>query len=97
MYADDTRGQNQGGSSQSAVGYDVLKSRQHNPVSAGQNFMPYDPVFAPSTNAKQVGAVASDQMDHRTTNANYNAESQQQGLGANAQGRTCVNQHDYSL
>lgn len=83
MYTDN-RGQNKGGSSQSAMDY-VSRSDQQN---ADQSFQRYG-----ANDAKQVGSVAFDQMEYGPSNAhNVPAGFQQQGLGANAQGRSCVTQ-----
>lgn len=70
------------------MGYDASKSVQQNPASADQKFVRYGTVLSPLN--KQVGSVASDQMDYKRSNANNDpAGSQQQGLGANAQGKNC--------
>lgn len=99
VYTGHTHGQNHGGVPEPAVGYDVSKSGQQNPVNSDKSFVHYATGFAPSsTHAKQVGPVASEQMNYMPSKqANDNpAGSQQQGVGSNAQGRNFVNQHCYS-
>lgn len=88
---ENTPGLHEGGSSQSAVGYDAsMTSGQQNPLVASQGVR-YGKAFYPSAaGAKQVGSAgsASNQMDYRAGNANDNpAGPQQQGAGPNAQGR----------
>lgn len=81
---------------QKSDSYDAsVKSGQQNPLLAGQGAHYGDVFYQLATDAKQVGSAgsASNQMDSRLGNANDNpAGPQQQGVGANAQGRNCAYQ-----